>query len=162
MSRTTRSVKCTLGCCTLDIGDYISSNLITRPRRNKKAGGLIYDKDEMSILLIQSHGNLWGAPKGTLEDNESTEDGAIREIFEETGLKINTAELGDSITIDDTSTYFLVERKKCKVSIQTNVNGNDVNSIGWVKLDCMKQFIEDKIIKLTKHTELIIEHFLET
>src|SRR6056300_615638 len=160
MSHVTRKLNCSRGCCTLDIGDYKSSNLITRPRNNSKAGGLIYDRATNSILIIQSYGNLWGAPKGTLELDETPENGAIREIMEETGLVIDKNTLGDMLIIDDTSTYYLIEHERCDVSIQNDVVDNDVNSIGWVNLDCLKKFVDDSVIKLTKHTELILKHFL--
>jgi ADP-ribose pyrophosphatase YjhB (NUDIX family) len=157
----TKKVHCTAGCCTLDIGDYISKNLITRIKRDKKAGCLLYDKQEDAVLLIQSRGNLWGAPKGTLEIGENYTSGAIREVLEETGLKITENMLGRRITIDDKSTYFLVDYKKCDVIIQPSDTDNDANSIGWIKLRCLRQFINNDTIKLTKHTEMILSHFLD-
>jgi mutator protein MutT len=38
-------------------------------------------------------GNRWDLPGGTLEDGEDPAEGAIRETFEETGLKTNALEL---------------------------------------------------------------------
>ncbi len=49
------------------------------------AGGLVYnEKDEM--LFIHRNGR-WDLPKGKVEKKESLEDGAIREVEEETGVK---------------------------------------------------------------------------
>lgn len=158
----TKKVHCIAGCCTLDIRDYISTNLITKNKCGRKAGCLLYDKYEDAVLLIQSRGNLWGAPKGSLETGENYITGAIREVLEETGIEITENMLGRRITIDDKSTYFLVDYKKCDVEIQSPNNDNDANSIGWIKTRCLRQFINNDIIKLTKHTEMILSHFLDT
>jgi ADP-ribose pyrophosphatase YjhB (NUDIX family) len=128
--------------------------------RHVKAGGLLFDCTEDSILLVQSRGNLWGLPKGTLKRNESSSDGAIREIKEETGLEINYSMLDTFIVLDETCTYYFIPYSKCEVSIQTNVLDNDVNSIGWVKLDCLKILLSDNKIRLTKHTKIILKKIL--
>src|SRR5215218_2061741 len=49
------------------------------------AGGLVHT-DDNEILLIFRHGK-WDLPKGKLDEKESLEDCAIREIQEETGLE---------------------------------------------------------------------------
>ena len=51
----------------------------------KAAGGLVKNK-EGKILLIFRLGK-WDLPKGKLDDNESLEECAIREVQEETGLQ---------------------------------------------------------------------------
>lgn len=49
------------------------------------AGGLVYnEKDE--LLMIFRRGK-WDLPKGKLDDGETIEDCAVREVMEETGLK---------------------------------------------------------------------------
>ena len=49
----------------------------------------VYDKDSKKFLLIH-HKKMetWVQPGGHIEMNESPEEAAIREVFEETGLKI--------------------------------------------------------------------------
>jgi len=45
-------------------------------------------KGEFFVLLVKnSKGGHWGIPKGTPEKDERPEDTAIRELFEETGIK---------------------------------------------------------------------------
>lgn len=56
------------------------------------AGGLVYLPGENKVLLIKRSG-MWDIPKGKLDNNESIENCAIREVCEETGvcdLKINS------------------------------------------------------------------------
>ena len=53
------------------------------------AGAIVFKRegDAISFLIIYSKRNrLWGFPKGHLEQGESAEQAALREIKEETGL----------------------------------------------------------------------------
>ena len=56
---------------------------------------MAYDNDEPKILGLigdakhqRKHGATYDLPKGGVDDNESTWDGAKREVFEETGIQI--------------------------------------------------------------------------
>lgn len=61
-------------------------------RKLKAAGGVIVRKNResnqkvMEALLIRRNG-VWDLPKGKLEEEESIEECAIREVEEETGVK---------------------------------------------------------------------------
>ncbi len=68
------------------------------PERNSKpdnnrpittVGGLIFNGSKQ-VLMIQTHkwSNLWGIPGGKVEYGEPSIDALIREIFEETNLKV--------------------------------------------------------------------------
>jgi 8-oxo-dGTP diphosphatase len=47
------------------------------------------ERDDGAVLLVQhSYRDRWGVPGGLLQRGESKEAGAIRETFEETGLRI--------------------------------------------------------------------------
>jgi ADP-ribose pyrophosphatase YjhB (NUDIX family) len=49
------------------------------------SGGIVYN-DQKGMLWILRH-NRWDLPKGKIDNGESMEDAAIREVEEETGLK---------------------------------------------------------------------------
>ena len=53
------------------------------------AGGVVVKKDEeyFKVLLIEDKYGHWIWPKGHIEEGESKEETALREISEETGLK---------------------------------------------------------------------------
>lgn len=52
------------------------------------AGGVLVNEDKQLVLLIyKESSNEWLLPKGHMEENESIEETAQREIFEETGYK---------------------------------------------------------------------------
>jgi 8-oxo-dGTP pyrophosphatase MutT (NUDIX family) len=129
--------------------------------RNSKAGVLLYDESRGSVLLVQSRGNLWGIPKGTLELNETFPEAAVREVFEETGIKLDGVNKSKYIKIPDQDcVYYFLNYAQCDVKIQGHIEGNDANGIGWVKLECMETLILESKIKLNKHTEFAIRKFL--
>ncbi|HKS48808.1 MAG TPA: NUDIX hydrolase [Amycolatopsis sp.] len=75
------------------------------------AGGLVVDQDRSRAVLIgrlDRHGKLlWSLPKGHIEDGETIEQTAIREVKEETGISARVLEfLG---TIDY---WFVAERRR--------------------------------------------------
>ena len=51
----------------------------------KAAGGVVYHSNQ-KLLFIYRNGK-WDLPKGGIDKNESSEDAAIREVEEETGVK---------------------------------------------------------------------------
>ncbi len=65
------------------------------------AGGIVWKKveDEHKIALVyrQRYGGKWSLPKGKLEENESWEAAAIREIEEELGIKVRILKYANTI-----------------------------------------------------------------
>ena len=55
------------------------------------AGAVVFRvvENEPQYLILCSNQNIWGFPKGHVEKGETEEQTALREIFEETGLKGN-------------------------------------------------------------------------
>ena len=53
-------------------------------------GGVVFTRknDEILYVIVQSLEGYWGFPKGHVEDNEIEEETAVREIYEETRLKV--------------------------------------------------------------------------
>lgn len=57
----------------------------------KSCGAVIFrkNKNDVKLLLVKNHnGRHWSFPKGHIEDNESEEETAVREIKEETNLDV--------------------------------------------------------------------------
>lgn len=157
------NITCISGCCNLATTKYVQSKTINDENKKgkRKSGILLYDEKERCILIVQSRGNLWGIPKGTLEDDENIVDGACREVLEETGINIDKNLLDKYLEIDDKYSYFILNYEKCKVEVQTQIINNDANSIGWVNLDCLKQLITHGKIKLTSHTKITLKTLLD-
>ena len=72
-----------------------------RSRREESAGGVVIRNasDGPLFLLIRDPYHNWGLPKGHLEDGETAESAARREVAEETGLTALEL-IGDVATID--------------------------------------------------------------
>lgn len=59
------------------------------------AGGVVTNDDGQVLLQRRGDRGSWGFPGGAVEYGESLEEAAVREIYEETGLKVEaTALLG--------------------------------------------------------------------
>ena len=77
-------------------------------KREVSAGGVVYHRTDDGIEICLAarrtrRGELvWGLPKGAVEEDESPEDAAVREVREETGLD---AEIEDDL---GTIRYFYV------------------------------------------------------
>ena len=140
---------CNNKCCSIIINKY-SIKEHKRRRINKKAGVFIYDSLRKKVLIVQSKGNLWGMPKGTFEDGESSKDCAIRETFEETGIILSYDQLGKCFHI-----YMPLRDVEIKHSID-----NDVSGISWINIHCLQHLVHNKIIKLNHHAKLCFKFFL--
>ncbi len=66
-----------------------SHSAISEISREATAGGVIYrfsKADELEILLVADHFDRWTIPKGHIEEGETAQEAAIREIGEEAGV----------------------------------------------------------------------------
>lgn len=84
------------------VADEIDDILREKIKVVEAAGGLVQNS-KMEYLFIKRDGK-WDLPKGHLEKGESIEEGAIREVEEETGIS------GVTITSFNTKTYHVFKR----------------------------------------------------
>ena len=57
------------------------------------AGAFVFDKENRVLMQKRSDNGQWGFPGGFMELGENVEDTAKREVYEETGLKLEELEL---------------------------------------------------------------------
>jgi len=150
---------CQDGCCNLKIKPYVTKDLQYENFhvRRKKAGVFICDPITNKVLIVQSRGHLWGPPKGTMEENETNSECAIREVMEETGLDISKESLTTSFAVYNKATYFYLEMKECDVFVQEKDPKNDANGIGWIKIECLEKCIEAGNISISGHLRLLFK-----
>ena len=149
---------CTNKCCKMTIEPYINNGFIFTQYKGtrKKAGVLIYNGDK--VLLVQSRGNFWGFPKGTMEQGEKVKDCALRELKEETGIQLTKDELIECVSIHNKALYYIYELNEEKGSIQSDIPDNDVNGITWIKLDCLKEMFKSNKMKFNYHCKYLLYH----
>jgi ADP-ribose pyrophosphatase YjhB (NUDIX family) len=155
--------KCKRGCCDIEVvesPEYLYKSL--RRGQCRKAGVFIYDPNEKRVLLVQSRGQLWGSPKGTLEIDigEKSHECAVREVKEETGLEIQTKDFKRAVKIKNRAMYYYVEIPSSPVKVQTETKDNDANGITWIRLECLQECIVSGHIILNQHTRVLFRKFL--
>jgi 8-oxo-dGTP diphosphatase len=99
-----------------------------------RAAGGIVERDGRVLLVHRPKYDDWSFPKGKLDDGETWEEAALREVEEETGLR---CELGDEVG----RTHYLVlqgpkevryYRMTCRGEARAQ---NEVDEVRWVPLD---------------------------
>ena len=113
----------------------------------KSCGAVIYRKKDNNLeFLAISHRNdgHWGFPKGHVEDNESEEETAVREVYEEAGLQvalINGFKVSvEYLTKQDTMKeviFFLAKAQKQSVHIQLD----EIKDYKWASFQHTKQIL---------------------
>jgi 8-oxo-dGTP pyrophosphatase MutT (NUDIX family) len=86
-------------------------------QKQTSAGGVIFKKNENSvqiILISVKNGQSWGLPKGIVNKGETTEDAALREVSEETGL---TGRIIDKLGDINYWYYIKEENIKCRKTV---------------------------------------------
>ena len=154
---------CMNRCCQIKIERY--TPLISKyyPHKNykEKAGVLFFDKNKNKILLVQSRGNLWGIPKGTFEDGETSKQCAVREVKEETGFNISPIELKNNyVKVKGRAYYYYVEMDETDVEVQKDYEDNDANGISWLNCNCLIKLMKNGKMRVNQHTRIVLRHFL--
>lgn len=152
---------CNKGCChinTVAFDDSCRNFEFTAHSNQSKAGVCMLNMFSGKILLVQSCGNKFGLPKGSIERGETKIQCAIRELKEETGIQVTKNLLQKYASIDDTGYYYLCYAFTEEGRIQyTHGVYNDATGIAWIHIDCLKQMIKQRQIKINSHTRKIIE-----
>ena len=152
---------CDRGCCKILIKSYKKKSIdYSNNKRRYKAGVFIYDPSTDKVLLVQSKGNLWGPPKGGMQEDETEIMCATRELKEETGITIVLDPECRFTKIHNKAIYFYVEKPECEIEIQDTVPDNDANAVTWISLSCLQHYIENGAIELTKHCIIAFSRFL--
>lgn len=105
-------------------------------RRQVRAAGGVLVRDGRIALVHRPKYDDWSLPKGKLDDGESWEDAALREVREETGLQCALHEELDSVEYTDpkgrpkTVRYWRME----PISGEFAPN-NEVDELRWLEPD---------------------------
>lgn len=116
------------------------------------AVNVILSDDDASILLLrQPPGRGWGLPAGLLKHHEPPAVGAARELFEESGLRLDPAELrpaSPNAIVHPAGWIDMVFFGTAAASATFTVDGGEVLEARWFPLDDLP--------RLTPNTELLL------
>ena len=133
------------------LGVEVRLNNMTREKPDAvveiSAGGFVVSKTDSSMVALMARFNRggkleWCIPKGHLEPEETKEEAALREVFEETGLKAEITDyLGEvSYTfnqkgknVSKTVHVFLMNQVSGELSMEHDPN-HEASELAWVKL----------------------------
>lgn len=112
-----------------------------RPGQHRETARILLHDDRERVFLLLTHfdpevglGPRWITPGGGIDSGETPRQAAVRELFEETGLKISGEQLGDPIW--QTSGIWLWADGKNQHSyvdhfFQLEVSDFQLDSSGW-------------------------------
>lgn len=102
----------------------------------KSCGCVIINDDK--VLLVKQVDGHWGFPKGHVEENETEEETAIREVYEETNLQVEIfSDFYKKVTYSPRENVmkdviFFLARPK---NIDTKPQEAEISKVEWVSFD---------------------------
>lgn len=106
---------------------------------------LIYNDVDQTVLMVQNENSVWTLPGGAVEENETLEQAAIREAYEETGLEV---ELGDILAVNEAffpergnhalMFTFAAKIKGGEIHIQ---NEDEILQIKWMSVEAANELL---------------------
>lgn len=127
------------------------------------AGVIVFDQSIENVILVKTENNNYGFPKGKRIKGETTEQTALRELQEETGLVKDQIKLFDNITIDELSVkgnpcirYLLATCDDINHKFQ--FDDKELDEVQWYKIDdAMKLLYDKRIIVLEEAIKKITQ-----
>ncbi len=124
-------------------------NTILKKKRRKCCGGIILNIDDIKgtiyvLVVLGRMSKKWGLPKGGLEEEETYEECALREIKEETGLTYSLCDFKERIKIH--STYYFVINKDDRKIERGPIDTREIAAIKWLRLTDIKKLSEKNLL----------------
>jgi ADP-ribose pyrophosphatase YjhB (NUDIX family) len=119
---------------------------------NLVVAAVVLIRENDSILLVQQNigRHLWGAPGGLMENGETIEQAAIREVFEETGLDVQ---------IKRPIAFYSIPRKNAlTITFEGKITGGDMQQTTNETLGC-RYFLFSDLPELREHHLPLITDF---
>lgn len=117
-------------------------------------GGLVMN--ELGEVLMMYRKKKWDLPKGKIEKNESIKEGAIREIEEETGIKVlaiqrklgktyHTYKLRDKWVLKETHWYLMDADSSCNLVPETK---EGIEKVEWCTKKIKKEYLKNSYVSI--------------
>ncbi|HET7436568.1 MAG TPA: NUDIX hydrolase [Thermoanaerobaculia bacterium] len=111
-------------------------------RNEHSSGGAVISQRDGALhvaLIATRHKTRWGLPKGAVSEGETSEQAALREVLEETGLEARIVKLLDTIEYFFRAGDTLI-RKRVDFYLMEYVGGvltpqlSEVDDVAWFEL----------------------------
>lgn len=107
--------------------------MATDNRHSVSVAGVVVDDQGRALVTRRRDNGRWEAPGGGLEHGETIEDGLRREVFEETGLKVEPVALTGVYQNLPRNIIALVYR--CRPVAGQLVENDEVSDFRWITAD---------------------------
>ena len=105
----------------------------------RKCGVILYNQQENKYFLVFGRkSKKWGFPKGHQEENETDEETARREFFEETGFRLcHTIELNRKFQVKNNIYYLINIENQNQLIQETSIipDANEIEFSNWLSKD---------------------------
>ena len=142
-------------------------NLENKFEYEKSCGAIVFNENTEKILLVKMHNGNWGFPKGHIESNETKEETAIREVFEETNIKIKIIPnfereikyIPNENTIKKVTFFAGITQEE-----NVTVDSQEIEDFKWCSYEEALKLVTYKLQKdvLEKSRKVIMEHIHTT
>lgn len=125
-------------------------------------GGII-EKDNKILMVKEAKQKCygkWNIPAGHLEDGETIFEGAIREVFEETGCKVKLKNVLPIINKElDNNTFLLITFTAELLEEHISFNNEEILEVKWISKAELKNMTSENLRdeKLIKNTLRMFE-----
>jgi ADP-ribose pyrophosphatase YjhB (NUDIX family) len=103
------------------------------PLHSVSVAGVVIDEDDRVLLIQRRDNGHWEPPGGVLEPDETFEQGVIREVQEETGLRVRVERLTGVYKNMSRAVVALVFR--CHVEAGREASTSESRRVEWMRLD---------------------------
>jgi bis(5'-nucleosidyl)-tetraphosphatase len=98
-----------------------------KPRHHRIYGSICVSPENTILLVKGRRSGKWSFPKGHLESEETSLDCAIRELYEETGMAINTTPVGSyKLSVGQ---YYLFETNETELAVRDH---DEIEEAAWI------------------------------
>jgi 8-oxo-dGTP pyrophosphatase MutT (NUDIX family) len=122
------------------------------------AVALVHDTDQPGRLLLVRHPRAigWSLPAGLLRRRERPVDGCLRELAEETGLRLDPGQITPAVpnAIVDTGRVWVdtvFEARVSSAAVTFDIDGAEIAEVAWHQLDSLPS--------LTVATARLLSHY---
>ena len=118
---------------------------ILDPHRKKRklvrCGGILMNESLTHLVGVMNYESIndqkWGLPKGHLKNHESIQQCAMREIYEETGIRVKITDDTPFKKLNDTFYYIFVLPDETVFHIRDH---HEIAKVEWLAIDSLNTF----------------------